>query len=59
VRSVLARLLNQPAVQHVFGTPVNILGYPDYLQVVQQPMDLGTIQNECCCEFWVLPCWSY
>lgn len=55
VRSVLASLLKQPAVQQVFGVPVNIQAYPDYLATVAQPMDLGTIQSEhspdgLCCE---------
>ncbi|PRW57142.1 transcription factor GTE8-like [Chlorella sorokiniana] len=45
VRSVLASLLHLPNVERVFGGPVDTVLYSDYLQVVQQPMDLGTIQK--------------
>ena len=46
VRRVLAGLLELDHVERVFGEALDLDEYSDYLQVVQRPMDLGTVRGE-------------
>lgn len=46
VRPVLQRMMHHPRnVSNVFNTPVSLEYFPDYLDKIHKPMDLGTIRS--------------